>query len=308
MADFSAKRILAKAWNITHKERKNLFWYGFLPSLVSMSVGVVIVYFQAELLLNSKIFRPENPKGILEILSPIMKWATSPEIPTGVVISMVILVFLASFFIPVFCQGAIIGMTQQYQKEGIMRRGIGRGFIHFLPLFQFSIFKNSIQPFSIALEFLFFLRFLGMGALFILEIIFGLWFAFGIFGLFFFTYVPQFIVIENSHSGKALMQSLHKASLFLPETFSLVAFFIFIELRVLFNVFVIFAIPAITISVGGFIAHSYIGYFAEGALMLLVLVISAILSGTLFILANVAWTLAYLELKQISLEEGTDKK
>lgn len=305
VAEFSAKRILAKAWNITHAQRGKLFWYGFWPSFVSITVGVAIVYFQTELFLNSQIFNAHHHKGFLELLAPIWIWMRSPQIPTGMVIASILLIFISSFLVPVFCQGAVIGMTQQYQKDGTMQRGIGRGFIHFLPLFQFSLLKSSLQPFSIGIEFLFFLRFLGIGALFLLEIIFGIWIVFGIFGLFFFTFTPQFIVTENSEPTSAMMQSLKKVFLFFPETFSLIMFFIFIELRVVFNVLVILLLPTVFVSMGGLIAHNYIGYFAEGGVAFIVLTISAILSGTLFVLGNVAWTLAYLELKQISAEEGT---
>lgn len=305
MKDFSAKHILAEAWHITYENRKKLFWYGFLPSFFSVGVWLVIIYFQVQLFLNSKVISPENSKTFLEIFEPLFKWLFSPEIPTGAMIAFGIFAFIAAFFLPVFSEGSIVAMTDQYKKEGVMKRGVGKGFLYFLPLFKFSLIKNSLKPFSILFEFFFILRFLGVGALFMLQIIFGVVFFFGILGVFFFMYTAQFIVLEKEEIGTAMIRSLKKVIFFFWETLNLVLLFLLIQIRVIFNVCVVLLLPFVMITVGGLVAHSYFGYIAEGIVAFIVLSIAAILSGTLFVLENVAWTLAHLELREIlKKEEG----
>jgi hypothetical protein len=301
--EFSAKHVIAEAWHITQENQKKLFWYGFIPSFFSIAVGVTIVYFQVQLFISSKVISPDDSKTFLEVFSPLMDWLFSPEIPTSTLIIFGVLTFLGAFFLPVFSEGAIVAMTHQYKKEGVMKRGMGKGFIHFLPLFKFSIIKNSFKPFSVIFEFFFVLRFLGTSVISLLEVIFGVIFFLGLLGVFFFTYTAQFIVVERMEVGSAMMKSLKKVVLFFWETMTLILLFLLIEIRVLFNVCVILLLPFVMITIGGLIAHSYFGYIAEGVVAIIVLSIAATLSGTLFILGNVAWTIAHLELKEIQEKE-----
>jgi hypothetical protein len=293
---FSAKHIFFEAWEITQKQKKSLFWFGFLPAFVSLLIGSILIYIQFILLTNSQLFS-DDPKSFVDIFKPMIVWIFSELSIVWIIISILVILF-AYFFVPVFSEGAIIAMVKQYKEEGKMDEGWVKGALHFLPLFEFSLIKNSLKPFSIMLEFLFALRMMGTTALIFLQPIFLMVLCFSLLFLFCCSYAPQFIVLKDLSAGASIGKSVKMAILFVRNTFSMLILFLLIELRVIFNVLVILLVPIMAVSIGGLFLHSIIGIFAEIFVALFLLVVASIISGSVLVLGNVAWTLAFLKLSE----------
>ncbi len=303
---FHAKQTLADAWEITQSNKKHLFWFGFLPSFFSIGVGAIIVYFQAILLKNSSLFTDHDSMSIIEVFRPIWHWVMLPETPTQTVITISVIVFLLAYMLPVFCEGAIILMTKNRDSSNQMGSGFGKGMSVFLPMFEFSLLQQGIRPYSMFLEFLFIARILGKEAIPVLKPIFFVIVVLGTIALFFFSFVSQFIALSKENVGDATISSLKFVARFFSETMKMVLLFIFIELRTLFNVLIIFLIPAILISIGGLIANSLFGIIAQIILGVGLLSFASSISGVLFVYKNVAWTLAFQHLKLIKEREDAE--
>lgn len=306
---FSAKKTLAEAWKITQQNKRHLFWYGFLPSFFAMGVGAVVIYIQAILLKNSSFFVADKEKtmSVLDVVKPVWEWIMSPEVPTQIAIITMIAVFLLAYMLPVFCEGAIILMTKNRNAEDEMGSGFGKGMSCFLPMFEFSLMQNTIKPYSMFLEFLFIARILGKQSIPFLKPLFFIIVILGSIALFFFTFVAQFIALKKQTMGDATLSSLKFVARFFSETMKVLVLFIFIELRTIFNVLVIFLIPFVIFSMGGIIAEGIFGIIAQVVVGGIILSLAASISGVLFVYKNVAWTLVFLKLQEIQAREDTDE-
>lgn len=302
---FEAKKTLADAWEITNQNKKYLFWYGFIPSFFVIGVGAVLIYFQVILFQNSSFFTKDT-KGMLDIIKPIWEWTLSSEISKTTILLTIIAVFVSSYILPVFSEGAIIMMTKNKDENNRMHNGFGKGLSCFLPLFEFSMLQNTIKPYSIAFEFLFFLRMFGKGSEVFLKPIFFIVITLGSIALFFFSFVRQYIALKKEQVGDAILSSLKLVSRFFLETFKILLLLLFIEIRTLFNVLIIFLLPFVLISIGGIWAEGIIGSIAQGVIGLLLLSLASSISGILFVYKNIAWTLTFLQLTSIKeLEENS---
>ena len=305
---FSAKKTLAEAWKITQLNKRHLFWYGFLPSFFAMGVGAVIIMIQAILLKNSSLFleNKEEVISVVGLLKPVWNWILSPEVPTETAIITIVTVFLLAYMLPVFCEGAIILMTKNRGEDDEMGSGFGKGMSCFLPMFEFSLMQNTIKPYSMFLEFLFIARILGKQAIPFLKPLFFIIVILGSIALFFFTFAAQFIALKKQNMGDSVLSSLKFVSRFFSETMKVLVLFIFIELRTLFNVLVIFLIPFVLFSMGGIIAEGLFGIIAQIFVGFVILSLAASISGVLFVYKNVAWTLVFLRLQEIQAREDAD--
>lgn len=306
---FSAKKTLAEAWKITQQNKRHLFWYGFLPSFFAIGVGVLIVIIQIILVKNSSFFLESTEKAmsIFDIMRPVWHWIMSPEVPTQAAITTIILVFLLAYILPVFCEGAIILMTKNRNENDEMGSGFGKGMSCFLPMFEFSLMQGTIKPYSMFLEFLFIARILGKESVPFLKPLFFIIVILGSIALFFFTFVAQFIALKKEKMGDATLSSLKFVSRFFTETMKVLVLFIFIELRTLFNVLVVFLLPFVLFSMGGIIAEGIFGLIAQVIVGLIILSLAASISGVLFVYKNVAWTLVFLKLQEIKAREDADE-
>jgi len=306
---FSAKKTLAEAWKITQQNKRHLFWYGFLPSFFAIVVGVLIVIIQIILVKNSSFFLESTEKAmsIFDIMRPVWHWIMSPEVPTQAAITTIILVFLLAYILPVFCEGAIILMTKNRNENDEMGSGFGKGMSCFLPMFEFSLMQGTIKPYSMFLEFLFIARILGKESVPFLKPLFFIIVILGSIALFFFTFVAQFIALKKEKMGDATLSSLKFVSRFFTETMKVLVLFIFIELRTLFNVLVVFLLPFVLFSMGGIIAEGIFGLIAQVIVGLIILSLAASISGVLFVYKNVAWTLVFLKLQEIKAREDADE-
>jgi Sec-independent protein secretion pathway component TatC len=106
--------------------------------------------------------------------------------------------------------------------------------------------------------------------------------------------------------GDALISSLKFVSRFFLDTIKVLTLLIFIEIRTIFNVLIIFLLPFILVSIGGFLAEGIFGIIAQVTVGLIFLSLAAAISGILFVYKNIAWTLAFLQLRSIKEEEDKD--
>ena len=295
----SAKSIIAKAWHLTLEHRDKLFKLGFVPSFFSILVSAIFIFYQIQSFRDSVIFDDERAHHMIAVILFIWNFISSSTVAFLGSLAVVIVVLLFWFFAPILCSGAIAFYVGQLRRGKPLEGGIVRSLMHFFSLFEMTLLKRGLYPLSFFSEFSFVSRNISLGAGIMIVPVLTFFGVLGMFILFLLAFTTATIILLNKSFAGSIGASTKVVMSNFKTSFMIAMIILLIELRVLLNVLIVFAIPVLIMTIIG-LTTAYLNMTATIILALslgfLATVAAAYLTGILFVFSEVIWALAFLEL------------
>lgn len=296
-----AKKIVYDAWEIT-KNGKELLKFGFWPSFFGILVGSAYVFYQIDAFMRSQLFHSGSLINFSQLINTFSAFIQKePDLFIAAIV-LLIIVLIGYFFVPIICSGALVHLIAKIHQGEEASHGLTVGLFRFLPLFEMSAVKSTVKPISFFTEWSFVIRNLGPGQAMLVTPVLGFLVFVGIIILFLFTLTTQLIVIEKADFGRSIASSVKLVISNIGTTFSLFLIIILIELRVILNVAVILFIPIAALWITGIFATIFnaLGIALAIAVALILVSLTAYITGTLSVFSHAIWTLAYWDFKEKS--------
>lgn len=298
MAEINYRKLIRRAWDFSQNEKRLMYYYAFLPALITTITGIFYVVYQT--LSFKHYFNHENAL-IYEIAK--FGWQTIADYPKLIPVIIFVGVIVAFLYLlyPSFVEGAQIQfIARRYNGHAIkMRRGIGYGARSFFPILELHGIMGLLSFSSLLAYATLTWRSLGFEAFQIVAIILGVAAFLNIILAFLFTYAKYYIVIDRLNVFQAIGKSTY---LVIDHWHSIILMFLilfFIGLRILLNIVLLLLIPGLIVLVGGLFASlalSIVGYVVAGLIGLAGLFLAGYLGGFLSLFAHSVWTFTFLEL------------
>lgn len=305
------KQNLKDAWQFTQANPKLVNYYGILPSMLVLSFNLGIFSYQ---FFNLK-YSPKLTDSAQSFASRMFDFIFGffKEYPEFVFPSLVVLgiYILLYFFIPTFCEGALVQLiARKHNKQAVrLSDGLKYGLRSFLKLLKFKLVTNSFKFTSILMEMAVILSYLGrdffqiLGPIFILVLILSLIVAI------LFTYAESFIIIDDDGIIDSLKKSTGMVVEHWRETMFLFVLMMLVALRVLFNIIVVLGLPFL-VSLLFTVIVTYTNLLLGQIFILLVSIFSirfiSKLAGTLLVFTKTVWTFTFLELDKKEILSARD--
>ena len=295
------KKLIADSWRFTQENKGLIYWFGFLPSLLSTTIGIGYLSYQFFAFKKSFLFDNAETSLFRDVAN--YGWGFVSEhatltIPLVVVGAIVAILWL---LIPTLSKAAsfqAIARSKNGQKSGV---GIGLkyGLMAFLPLFEFHLLVKTFSPMSMVTEASFVVRNLGMGIFAALAPVFIVISVISLVLMLLFTYSDLYIVIDGEGVLASMKKSAKLVILNWKHTILITILMLIIGVRIVIQAFLIFLVPAIALLTAGYLATLALEITAliiAGVVGVLGLVLAAYLGGVVDIFAYTVWTYTFLEL------------
>ena len=296
------RAIIREAWVLTQENKKLIWWFAFVPSLLSILVGMVYFGYQALSLWNSPYIRKSADGHFLSDLIEkiIALFEAQPGLMVlGVVI--VALILLAYLFLPVFTQGALIQLVAHIRagEKMSVAQGISYGFNRFLALFEYHLFIKTFSLVSILTEVAFAFRILGPEPFRIFGWIFGLVIVVGLILTLLVTYSEYYIVIDKTGVFSSVVKSSGLVIRQWHHTLFMLLLMLIIIIRIALNILVTLLVPALVLA-PIFLFTSLtlvkIGAIIGALVGVVVLYFASYFLGVFHVFAITVWTFTFLDL------------
>ncbi len=296
------RAIIREAWMQTQENKNLIWWFAFVPSLLSILVGIVYFGYQALSLWNSPYIRSGASGHFFgDLIGKIVAlFETQPGLMVfGIV--LVAIVLLAYLFLPVFTQGALIQMVAHIRagEKVSVAQGVGYGFTRFLQLFEYHLFIKTFSFVSILTEVTFAFRVLGPEPFQIFGWIFALVFVVGLLLTLLVTYSEYYIVIDKVGMFSSVIKSSGLVIRQWHHTLFMLLLMSIIIIRIALNVLVTLLVPALVLApVFLFTSLTLVKIGAViGALVgLVVLYFASYFLGVFHVFVTTVWTFTFLDL------------
>lgn len=297
------KKIIAEAWEFTQKEKKLIIWYGFFPSVLTLGVSIIYVGYQFFSFRSSPLFLNEKKSFIIQLFEQIADFLSGKPTLTLALIGGAVLLGLLYLLLPTLFQGSIIQYISRKHngQEVSLPRALGYGWKSFLPLLEFHTIAKSFSVIAIITEIGFILRNFDLQTVKILSIPILLIAGVGVILSLLFTYTDYFIVIDEEEVFKSISRSVNLVMNHWQHTILMMILMVIIGIRILLNILIILAVPAIIIFSAGVVAAlgiETVGIYIGAALGGITLLFAAYFAAIINIFANSVWTITFLNLTQ----------
>ncbi|MEK7523930.1 MAG: hypothetical protein AAB588_02755 [Patescibacteria group bacterium] len=299
----NSRIIIAEAWHFTREHPKLMWWYAFIPSLVTTLIGILYLLYQFYSFKFSPLFDNAPRSFLTEVISRTAEFLSEHSnlwIP-AIIVTIVVLIFYA--LLPTLSQGALIQLIAKMRGGDVIHpvRGISLGLLVFLPLLEYHLLVKTFSIFSVFTEAGFVLRNLGPGAFETLLPVFIAALVIGFILMLLFTYSEFFIVLDRKPVLAAMGRSAKLVILSWQHTFLIAILMLIIGLRIIINIIAVLLVPALMLFSAGFLASATltnIGIYIGIALSFVALFVASYFTGILNVFANAVWTFTFLELMQ----------
>lgn len=307
------RHVIKEAWDFTQGNKRLIFWYGFVPSIFTTLVSVLFFTYQIVATYQSPYFSGEEHKSFLrQVLETLYNFIKSHPNQGLILLIAAFIILLLYLVIPTLCQGARIQLiARQLNGQKIrIRDGITYGMFSFLPLFEYHVAIKTFSIVAILTEAGFTFRNLGIGWFQALVIPFLLFTFVGLVLSLLFTYTEYFIVIDKKPVFNSILASCRLVLYHWQETFLILLLMFLITLRIIFNIVLVFVIPALVLIPAGYIATktlATIGVIIGILLGLIALFVAAYFSGILEVFTSTVWVKTFLSLtakEEVSAREA----
>jgi len=295
------RQIIADSWRYTQNNKGLIYWFGFLPSILTTTVGIGYLAYQFFAFKKSFLFDNSETSFLHDVInfgwnfiSLHASWSV-PLVVTGIILAVL------WFLVPTIAKAAAvqaIARAKNNQKSGV---GIGLkyGLMAFLPLLELHLLMETFAPMSFVTEMGFVLRNLGLEVFkFLLPIlVFILIISFILHLLF--IYSDLYVIIDNEGVLASMRKSAKLVILNWQHTVLITILMIIIGVRIIIQAFLVFLIPAIILLTAGFLATLTLGTVVlviSGIIGLIALLLAAYLSGVVDVFSYTVWTHTFLEL------------
>lgn len=297
----NSRQVIAEAWEFTKEHRPLMWWYAFVPSLLTTLIGILYIGYQFFSFKRSPLFENAPRSFLTEVIGTTVTFLNAHSglwFPAFVIVTVVLILYA---LLPTLCQGALVQIIAR-KKAGEKVRvsdGIAFGMLVFLPLLEYHLLIKAFSLFSLFTEAAFVVRNLGTEAFSYLFPIFILIAVIGFALTLLFTYSEFFIILEKRPVLSAIGKSTKLVILSWQHTFLIAILMLIIGLRVIVNIIAVLLVPALIFLAAGFIATitlSTIGAIIGAIITFISLLVTAYFSGILNVFANAVWTLTFVAL------------
>lgn len=226
-------------------------------------------------------------------------------------ILLLIFILLGWFFVPFLCRGAITHLVSQIKHGKEPQYGFSTALFHFFPLFEMSLLKRGLEPVTFFTEFSFVARNLGIGAGQLVLPVLYFFAVLGLICLFFFNFTTQMIMLRDREFTSSISNSFRMVIANFGKVFKLLLLFFLVELRVLLNVVIVIVLPLFLAGVTGVFASLFseqVGIIIGGVITFGLVLLTAYLTGILFVFSEAIWTIAYYEFDKAEKENEEEKE
>jgi len=305
------KQTIADSWKFTQENKKLIYWFGFLPSFLTTSVGIGYLGYQFFAFKKSYLFDNSDTSFLHDVFRFAWDFFNNHSSIGILFVVIAIVVGILWFLVPTLFKASAIQAIARAKNGQPSGPGIGLkyGIMSFLPLLEFHAIVKTFAPFSIIIEMGFVLRNLGVTIFDMLLPVFILILIFSVIFVLLFTYSDLFIIIDHENIMSAMKKSAKLVILSWQQTFLITLLMIIIGVRIVIQAIFVFLIPAIILIGGAFIATLTVKSFfivIVGILAVAGLVIAAYLGGIVDIFSYTVWTYTFLDLtsqKEISARD-----
>ena len=295
------KQIIAESWGYTQKNKSLITWFGFLPALLTTSVGVGYIAYQIFAFKTSWMFDNAEHSSLTQVVTLIwdfIKTHVSWTVPL-VVIAIIFAIFY--FLFPTVAKASAIQMiarNRNGQKAGA-GTGLRHGIMSFLPLFEYHLLIKTFSFFAILIEMSFVVRNLGSTIFYFLLPAFIVYIFISLLLTLLFTYADFFIVVDDKGVFESMKESGKLVINHWQSTFLITILMLIIGVRIIIQAFVVLVIPGIIILVSGYIATVTLpvtGIIVGLTIGGIGLIVAAYLNGIVDIFSYSVWTFTFLQL------------
>jgi hypothetical protein len=295
------KRIVGEAWVFTQENKKLLIWLGAIPSFLGTAVGICYIIYQYYAFLSSPLFENWNQGFLYIVFNFLLSFLRSNQFLILPLIIAAVIGAVMYFLLPVFCEGALIQLIARKRtgQKVRIREGVSFGLRSFLPLFEYKTLFSTLSMWSVLTLSAVALRNIGLE---ILSFAIPVWIVCALVAILvglFFAYSEFFIVVDGSSMFPAIAKSVNLVIDHLEETILLSILMLIIGLRILVQIFFVFLIPVVALSILYWLTSfnmPNLAWILASLAGLAGLVLAAYLNGTIHVFAMTVWTFTFLEL------------
>ncbi|MDP2642806.1 MAG: hypothetical protein Q8P62_03120 [Candidatus Peregrinibacteria bacterium] len=305
------KKVIVDSWIYTQSNKKLIFWFGFIPSILTTTVGVGYIAYQILAFKKSYIFGDEQGSALKDVVTFIWDFInihltlTVPLVVTAVVFGVFYFLF------PTLARAASIQIIARHRnkQEASIGTGLKYGIMSFLQLFEYHMIIKTFSFFSLLIEMSFVVRNLGPVLFKLLLPVFFLLIIVSFAMMLLFTYTDFFIVIDGKGVFDSMKSSAKLVVLSWKHTVLITILMILIGVRIFIQAVMVFAIPALIIGITGYVATvtlAVTGLLIGAIVGLICLFLASYLNGVIDIFSYTVWTYTFLDLtseKHLSARE-----
>ena len=313
------RQLIKDSWDYTQKNKRLIIWFGFLPSILTTSVGIGYIAYQFFAFKKSWIFNETDESFLSDVVSFILEFVRNHVSWTVPLIIFAVIFAIFYFLFPTLAKASAIQKIARNRngQDATVGTGLKYGITSFLQLFEYHLLIKTFAFFSILFEMSFVLRNLGPVIFKLLLPVFLLFMVISFILTLLFTYTDFFIVVDGMKVFDSMKRSGKLVLMHWKHTFLVTLLMIIISIRVVIQAFMVFLIPLVIVLVTGYIATVAVPSLAVilgGTAGFVALVIASYLNGIVDIFAYSVWTFTFLELtsqkeqsaREVVLEDDID--
>ncbi len=286
------REIIAQAWTVTTTEPSLKRW-GFIGSALRLLLDIKLVGYQIYFL---AAYISGKTVGLFDDVAWLYANAPLPIFWT-IVIAFILLV-ISELFVPMFCDGAIIGLTAKSHNKERVHGGFILGMYNFFPIFavhQIFVFSGvNILITTVSLL----LRYGGGMTGFMITIATFLW-LFSSTMSFLASFAEPAIVIKKASIFASIGHSLKLTFSYPGHIIFLILLLLIISLRIAVNTAILVLIPGLAIGLGIVLTYIFTPILSaaiSGAIALILVLIAAYFFMYMHVFKQAVWTIMYMEL------------
>lgn len=295
------KQIIVDSWIFTQKNKRLIIWFGFIPSLLTTTVGIGYLVYQFFAFKQSYLFSDAEDSFLHDVLSFIFAFIRANVSWTVPLIIVAVIFAIFYFLYPTLAKASAIQMIARKRsgQEATVGTGFRYGIMSFLVLFEYHLLIKTFAFFSIVIEMSFVLRNLGPAIFQFLLPVFIIFIIISFVLTILFTYTDFYIVVDGDGVFEAMKKSGKLVISHLKHTVLIGILMLIIGVRIFIQAIVVFLVPALIVLITGYIATVALpitGLIVGGTLGLAALVLAAYLNGIVDVFSYAVWTFTFLEL------------
>lgn len=295
------KKLIAEAWESTQKEKGLIFWYGFIPSILTTTFGFFYFSYQVMAFKKSHLFDDAEESFLTDVFKygfSFFENRMSLLIPF-IVIVVIFMVFYLLY--PTIARVASVQAIARRRNKQSSGPGIGLkyGIVSFLPLFEYHLLIKTFSLFAILIEIAFALRNLPIVIFELLLPVLILVLIIGLALTLFLTFTDFFIIIDKDNIVESMKKSTSLVWMNWRHTLLVTILMLIIGIRIIIQALMVFIIPMVIMAATAYMTTvivpgvSIVLGIISG---IIVLLIAAYLNGIVDIFSYTVWTYSFLDL------------
>ncbi|MFN7160793.1 MAG: hypothetical protein ACK4NC_04260 [Candidatus Gracilibacteria bacterium] len=291
--------IFKKAWEITTDEHNaRLFWYGFIPALLTTIISSLTYSFQGYRYWTEFVVQGDVRSAVLNLFGSFFGYLGA-NLGMGIILIFLgIIFFLAYYFLPIIFHGGLIKILPKVlDREAVkFRMGLVYGGRYFFKLFEY---KTLFSPFKITWVLLTYsiLKIFSPELLGPMAIPLIVWFIINVLINLLFVFVEYFIVLKDKLVLDSIRASMKMVFLHMEDVLLMIGLILLMEVRILINVLFLVGIPLLFFFLLSFITNTLLISIGTGFIVILaiaLLLFISYLNAHITVFITSAWLLTFM--------------